>query len=475
MMLAVNSLKLVKLTSIILFSSLMLNSHVVLGETAEEQIQATAKNSGLQDNGSFATQYEGRLLTLLEVDDLSALGVRVEVLNSLLDLIKKQEEDFNQWPQLLKNAVGHYKTLLAAVDDIQAPAEALRTLKADAKRLVLEMKFDQAGKLFNEIRTESLSAEPALNLIAAEADAANAARALVQLNTEEAADYYLRASSALETLGEKHHIKWSSYASSAGAAFREAGFYTEAGSLLKTAFELRDKHVPGTPAALESLDQLAQIKRLMARYDEALPLYQRALANKESTFGERHAQVAVALNNVADVYRLSGEYEMALPLYQRALNINREKLGNQHPDFATTLNNLAGLYESTGEYKQALELYQEALKVNERIHGENHPAVATTLNNLAGLYRAMGQFETALPLYERDLRISRRALGEDHQDVATTLNNLGILYYHMKDYAKSFGYLEQALEIFRSKLGINHPNTVRVEESLLVINRKLAE
>ena len=43
----------------------------------------------------------------------------------------------------------------------------------------------------------------------------------------------------------------------------------------------------------------------------------------------------------------------------------------------------------------------------------------------------------------------------------------------MQDFAQSASYLEQALEIFRSKLGINHPNTVRVEESLVVIKQKL--
>ncbi len=481
MMLATRSLYLKTLSSTILLSTLMLSGHTALAETETQKTQvptpeaAAPENNILQADGSFAVRYEGQLINLLSAAELSASGVRTEILNLLFDVVKQKELDSNAWPQLLKDVVRNYQNLLAAADAIQTSEETLQTLKTDAKRAVVEVDLEQAGILFSEIRSESLRANPPLTLLAAEADAANAARALVQLNLEEGADYYLRASSALETLGERNHIKWSRYADSAGSAFREAGFYAEANSLLTTAFKLRDKYVPGSPATLESLAKLAQIKRLMAQYDEALPLYQRALAYSEGTFGSEHTQVAVALNNMADVYRLSGEYEKALPLYQRALNINRNQLGAQHPDFATTLNNLAGLYEATGKFDEALVLYQEALQVNESIHGENHPSVATTLNNLAGLYRALNKFETALPLYERDLKISRQSLGNDHPDVATTLNNLGILYFHMEDYAQSANYLEQALEIFRSKLGINHPNTIRVEESLLVIRQKLNE
>lgn len=474
--------------TIILLSGLMLGGQVALAETAEKQEEtqektvvandsesgnAAARKSDAQPDGSFSVQHEGQLITLLNAAELSALGFRAGILESLFSVVKQQEQDSYLWPQRLKEVAGHYQALLAATDDIQAASKTLQALKADAKSAVIEVDLEQASILFSELRSESLQAKPPLTLLAAEADAANGARALVQLKTEEAADYYLRASSALEELGDKHHAKWSSYADSAGSAFREAGFYAEANSLLRTAFELRDKHMSGSLATLESLNKLAQIKRLMAQYDEALPLYQRALAYNEGTFGSNHAQVAISLNNVADVYRLSGDYEQALPLYQRALNINRDQLGAQHPDFATTLNNLAGLYESTGKFDQALALYQEALQVNESTHGENHPSVATTLNNLAGLYRAQGKFDQAMPLYERDLKISRQSLGEDHPDVATTLNNLGILYYHMEDFAQSASYLEQALEIFRSKLGINHPNTVRVEESLVVIKQKL--
>ena len=46
--------------------------------------------------------------------------------------------------------------------------------------------------------------------------------------------------------------------------------------------------------------------------------------------------------------RTMGAYDQALPLYQRALTIREKALGPEHPNTATRLNNLALLYEVLG-------------------------------------------------------------------------------------------------------------------------------
>ncbi|MBT9136741.1 MAG: Photosystem I assembly protein Ycf3 [Firmicutes bacterium] len=63
------------------------------------------------------------------------------------------------------------------------------------------------------------------------------------------------------------------------------------------------------------------------KYDEALPLYQRALAISERILGPDHPNVAGSLNNLAMLYSEQGKYDEALPLYQRALEIYESALG----------------------------------------------------------------------------------------------------------------------------------------------------
>jgi tetratricopeptide (TPR) repeat protein len=85
-----------------------------------------------------------------------------------------------------------------------------------------------------------------------------------------------------------------------------------------------------------------------------------------------------------------GRYQEAVPLAQRAVAISDETLGPEHPDTARSLDNLALLYKLMGQYEEALPLFQRALAIWEKVRGPLDPDTATSLNNLAGLYLAMG-------------------------------------------------------------------------------------
>src|SRR5260370_104188 len=132
-----------------------------------------------------------------------------------------------------------------------------------------------------------------------------------------------------------------------------------------------------------------------ARYREAQPLYQRALAIREQQLGPEHPDTATSLNNLAELYRDQGKYEQAEPLLKRALAIDEKLSGPQHPDTATNLNNLAGLYRAQGNYAQAEPLYQRALAIYEQQLGLEHPNTVIVRENYIFLLRAMGREDEA--------------------------------------------------------------------------------
>ena len=78
---------------------------------------------------------------------------------------------------------------------------------------------------------------------------------------------------------------------------------------------------------------------------------------------------------VGQLYR-QGRYEEAIPLAQRALAIHEKALGPEHPDTVRSLNNLAGLYEATDAYAKAEPLLQQALAIREKALGPEHPDTA---------------------------------------------------------------------------------------------------
>jgi tetratricopeptide (TPR) repeat protein len=154
-----------------------------------------------------------------------------------------------------------------------------------------------------------------------------------------------------------------------------------------------------------------QVERLYqaGRFEEALPLAQRELEQREKTLSPEHPDVVTALNNLAARYYATGDYARAKPLIERALAINEKALGPEHSDVATSLNNLASLYLTTGDYARAEPLYDRALTIREKALGPEHPDVAMSLNNLAWLYRTTGDYARAEPLYERALAGLSRA------------------------------------------------------------------
>ena len=79
---------------------------------------------------------------------------------------------------------------------------------------------------------------------------------------------------------------------------------------------------------------------------------------REEVLGPMHPDTATSLNNLAILYDNQGKYDDAEPLYKRALAVTEEVLGPMHPDTATSLNNLAVLYNNQGKYDDAEPLYQ---------------------------------------------------------------------------------------------------------------------
>src|SRR5205814_172697 len=98
-----------------------------------------------------------------------------------------------------------------------------------------------------------------------------------------------------------------------------------------------------------------------------------------------HPLMVSVLNNLANLYWQQGKYDQAEPLYQRALCIWEQALEPEHPDVARLLNNLASLYREQGKYDQAEPLYQRALRIWEQTPESEHPLMTSVLSATQGL------------------------------------------------------------------------------------------
>src|SRR5262249_35141381 len=97
--------------------------------------------------------------------------------------------------------------------------------------------------------------------------------------------------------------------------------------------------------------------------------------------------VAIRLNNLAELLRETNRHAEVEPLYRRALAIDETSFGPNHPNVANGLNNLAGLLTAINRPAEAEPLFRRALTIVEKSFGPDHPNVARVRNNLTLLMR----------------------------------------------------------------------------------------
>jgi tetratricopeptide (TPR) repeat protein len=116
-----------------------------------------------------------------------------------------------------------------------------------------------------------------------------------------------------------------------------------------------------------------QVKRLIeqGKYQEGLPIAERAVEVAKRVRGLEHSDTAISLSSLGSLYQSMHEYAKAEPLYQEALQIRQKVLGPEHPGTAFSLDNLGSLYQSMGEYAKAGPLYQEALRIRQNVQWQN--------------------------------------------------------------------------------------------------------
>jgi len=143
-------------------------------------------------------------------------------------------------------------------------------------------------------------------------------------------------------------------------------------------------------SAAKSRATIGELQMTQLAYKEAGEYYQEAAELLPAGNDEKLAEY---LNKAGQTFYYAGLYDQAKPLYEKALVIREKILGSEHPDVATSLNNLAALHKDLGNYEQAKPLYERALAIDEKVYGTEHPDVAIDLNNLAVLHCNQGDYD----------------------------------------------------------------------------------
>ncbi len=211
------------------------------------------------------------------------------------------------------------------------------------------------------------------------------------------------------------------------------------------------------PDLAEVLRKTADYLRGRARFEQAEPLYKRALHIEEQLGGPDQLRMATPLYGLALLYYEQGKYTQAEPLAQRALSLWEHALSPEDPELARPLIGLAIIYLAQGQYTQTELLCQRALWVREQALGHGHPLLIAPLTNLAEVYNEQGKYAQAESLYQRAMRIQEQTLGAEHPQMAYPLYGLGRLYTRQGKDEQAEALYQRALHVREQTLGMEHP------------------
>jgi serine/threonine protein kinase/tetratricopeptide (TPR) repeat protein len=267
-----------------------------------------------------------------------------------------------------------------------------------------------------------------------------------------------------------------------GRSYLALGLYDQAEPNLRKALAIRqsafgDRH----PDVVESLRNLGSLKFATGDLDEAEALHRDALTTALSLFDREHPRTLQIKTDLAEVLSEHHDYAEAERLYRDVLTAQRNAPEATDRDVAVTLDRLADLAMRQGDYAEAVRSMEEALRIRRKIVTEGHPLVIESLIGLAVALHAQGEQERARELFaqaephvRRALEMHRGVLGNDHIMTLVLINNLGELLYGM-------GRLDEAEQMFREVVATSEAvitsgpqNPERVLNNLASVKSNLA-
>lgn len=204
----------------------------------------------------------------------------------------------------------------------------------------------------------------------------------------------------------------------------------------------------------------------LARYDEAVFAYQKALTAFKTSKGDNHPNVASVFVRLADLYNRTGKMRDSKSFCENALLIyNKPALGSSKEEIASGYADIAAIYESMNEPEEALSLLLKALKIYNDVPGQQ--------STIAGIEAQMGVIYYMIENYSdsyisfKNAIAKLRASGDRKSGFfGVALNQMGLVCVQRYAINEAVDLFEEARHVLEQEYGPYHPDTLGVYSNL---------
>ncbi|XP_052183626.1 protein KINESIN LIGHT CHAIN-RELATED 3 [Diospyros lotus] len=207
----------------------------------------------------------------------------------------------------------------------------------------------------------------------------------------------------------------------------------------------------GSPASLEE----AADRRLMGlicetKGDHEAALEHLVLASMAMVGNGHEMEVASVDCSIGDAYLSLARFDEAVFAYQKALTVFKSTKGENHPAVASVFVRLADLYNKTGKLKESKSYCENALRIyGKPIPGIPPEEIASGLTDVSAIYESMNELEQAIKLLQKALKIYNDAPGQQ-STIAGIEAQMGVLYYMLGNYSESYNSFKNATSKLRA-------------------------
>lgn len=227
--------------------------------------------------------------------------------------------------------------------------------------------------------------------------------------------------------------------------------FEEASRLCQMALDIHKENGSNATASIEE----AADRKLMglicdARGDYEVALEHYVLASMAMSSQNHREDVASIDCSIGDAYMSLARFDESIFAYQKALAVFKQSKGESHSSVASVYVRLADLYNKIGKLRDSKSYCENALRIYLKPSpGTPMEEVATGFIEISAIYQSMNELEQALKLLRRALKIYANAPGQQNT-VAGIEAQMGVISYMMGSYPESYSIFKSAVSKFRN-------------------------
>ncbi|XP_059294130.1 protein KINESIN LIGHT CHAIN-RELATED 2-like isoform X1 [Lycium ferocissimum] len=224
--------------------------------------------------------------------------------------------------------------------------------------------------------------------------------------------------------------------------------FDEAEKLCQMALDIhRENNSSASPEEAADRRLLGLIYDSKGDYEAALEHY--VLAGMAMAANGQEAEVASIDGNIGDAYLSMARYDEAICAYQKALTMFKSTKGENHPSVASVYVRLADLYNKIGKFRESKSYCENALRIYTKAVPGSHPEeIASGLVDVSVIYESMNEPDQALKLLQKAIKVYGNAPGQQ-STIAGIEAQIGVLYYILGEYTDSYNSLKNAVSKLR--------------------------